>query len=128
MKRSILITSGEDILLDCVSIIIVPEIAINEAGHIKMFTVKDAANAKHEYHAMAQMAYFQHQDDELAVQEVESTISISSAEEGIELSDGMVICRTQTGEFYVLIHSGQSRKKILEAAYRYCTRWVRLDI
>ena len=128
MKRSIFITYEEDILLDCVTIIIVPEVALREAGYIKMFTVKDAANAKHEYHAMAQMAYFQYQDDELAVQDIESAISISCGEENIVLSDGMIIGRSQTGELHVLIHAGQNMKKILEAAYRYCTRWVRLDI
>jgi len=128
MKKSILITSDDDILEDCVSIIIVPEIALTEAGYIKMFTVNDEANAKHEYHAMAQMAYFQYQDDELAVREIESAVFISCGEEDVELSGGVIICRTQTGEFHVFIHAGQNRKKILEAAYRYCTRWVRLDI
>ncbi|RKZ92438.1 MAG: hypothetical protein DRQ43_09050 [Gammaproteobacteria bacterium] len=127
MKKSILITTDKGITVDCVSIIIVPEIALEEAGYIKMFTVKDAANAKHEYHAMAQMAYFQYQDEELDVKEYVS-VTILCGEEQIDLTDGMVICRDLIGEFHVLIHSEQNRKKILEAAYRYCTRWVRLDI
>ncbi len=127
MKKSILITSDKGIVADCLSIIIVPEIALKEAGYIKMFTVKDAANAKHEYHAMAQMAYFQYQDEELDVKEYGS-VTILIGEEQIDLSDGMVICRDQVGEFHVLIHAEQNRKKILEAAYRYCARWVRLDI
>ena len=114
--------------MDCVSIIIVPEIAIKEAGYIKMLTVKDAAHAKHEYHAMAQMAYFQFQDEELEIQEIDSVITITCGEENIELSDGMIICRDHTGDFHVLIHARQNRKKILEAAYRYCARWVRLDL
>ena len=128
MKKSILITSNGDVIVDCVSIIIVPENALNEAGYIKMFTVKDAANAKHEYHAMAQMAYYQFQDEELEIQEVGSAITITCGEEKIELGDGMVICRDRDGEFHVLSHRVQNRKKFLEAAYRYCTRWVRLDI
>ncbi len=128
MKKSILITSDENVLVDCVSIVIVPENALNEAGYIKMFTIKDAANAKHEYHAMAQMAYYQFQDEELEIQEVESTITITCGEEKIEPGVSMVICRDQEGEFHVLSHGVQNMKKILEAAYRYCTRWVRLDI
>ena len=127
MKKPILITSDKGITADCISIIIVPEIALKEAGYIKMFTVKDVANAKHEYHAMAQMAYFQYQDEELDVQEYRG-ITIICGEEEIDLSDGMVICLDLGGEFHVLIHAEQNRKKILEAAYRYCTRWVRLDI
>jgi hypothetical protein len=128
MGKFIQITSDEDIIADCVSIIIVPEIAIKEAGYIKMLTVKDAAQAKHEYHTMAQMAYFQYQDEELEVQEIKSAVTITCGEENIELSGGMIICRDLTGEFHVLIHAMQNRKKILEAAYRYCARWVRLDL
>ncbi len=128
MEKFIHITSDENIIMDCVSIIIVPEIAIKEAGYIKMLTVKDAAHAKHEYHAMAQMAYFQYQDEELEVQEIDSVITITCGEENIELSRGMIICRGLTSEFHVLIHAMQNRKKILEAVYRYCARWVRLDL
>ncbi len=128
MGKSILITSDDNIIVDCVSIIIVPENALKEAGYIKMVTVKDAANAKHEYHAMAQMAYYQFQDEELELQEVEFPLIITCGEEKSELDDGMVIGRDQEGEFHVLSHAGQDMKKILEATYRYCTRWVRLDI
>lgn len=128
MERTILITSDEEVIADCVSIIIVPEKAILEPGYIKMFTVKDAANAKHEYHAMAQMAYYQFQDGELDISEVGSVLTVSCGEETIDLNSGMVICRDENGEFRVLIHVTQNRKKIIEAAYRYCTRWVRLDI
>ena len=128
MKKSILITSDEDVIEDCESIIIVPENALNEAGYIKMFTVKDEANAKHEYHAMAQMAYYQYQDEELEIQEVGSAITINCGEEKTDLSEGMVIYRDRDGDFHVLSRRVQNRKKFLEAAYRYCTRWVRLDI
>ena len=128
MTESIVISSEENILAECVSTIIVPELAIKEAGYIKMFTVKDGAHAKHEYHAMAQMAYFQFQDEELEIQEIQATITIACGRENIDLHSGMVIYRDQTGEFHVLVHAVQNRKKILEAAYRYCTRWVRLDI
>jgi len=128
MEKSIRITSDENVILDCESVIIVPEHALKEAGYIKMFTVKDEANAKHEYHAMAQMAYYQFQDEELEIQEVEFPLIITCGEEKSELGDGMVICRDPDGEFHVFSHAGQNWKKILEAAYRYCTRWVRLDI
>jgi hypothetical protein len=128
MEKEIVITDGDNILTCCESVIIVPEKAVQEAGYIQMFTVKDSAHAKHEFHAMAQMAYFQYQDDELDIREIETTAYIASGGESFELVNGMVICRDREGEFQVIVHTMQNRKKLLEAAYRYCTRWVRLDI
>lgn len=128
MEKSILIKCDKDVIAECESIIIVPEIAVTEAGYIKLLTIKDAAHAKHEYHAMAQMAYFQFQDGELEVEEMESAITVCCGDDEIELARGMALYRARSGEFHVLINAGKEWKKILEAAYRYCTRWVRLDI
>lgn len=113
---------------ECESVIIVPERAIKEPGYIQLLTVKDSAHAKHEYHAMAQMAYFQYQDDELTITEVSSPVTIMRETEKIELSAGMVLFRDMAGTFSVMVHSGLHKKKLLETSYRYCTRWVRLDI
>lgn len=128
MSQSIKIEAGELKLQDCESVIIVPEIAITEPGYIKPLTIKDSAHAKHEYHAMAQMAYFQYQDDELEFVETDSVITVFSENEKVEVNDGMVLCRGKNGEFRVLFLAMMNKKKLLEAAYRYCTRWVRLDI
>lgn len=123
------ITIGKQILSDCESIIIVPEKAVEEAGYIQVFTVKDNAYAKHEYHAMAQMAYFQYQDGELELIEVVDPLEIALSDgECVTVEAGLVLSRHQGGEFSVFIHSHQNKKKLLESAYRYCTRWVRLDI
>jgi len=123
------ISLGEKSICECESVIIVPENAVEEAGYIQAFTVKDSAHAKHEYHAMAQMAYFQYQDDELELIEVNDPLSIAPEEgEHVIVEAGLVLSRQQGGEFSVFIHSNQSKKKLLESAYRYCTRWVRLDI
>lgn len=113
---------------DCETVIVVPEKAMNEAGYIQMFSVKDSGHAKHDYHALAQMAYFQLQDDELDVRKVDSPLTVHAAGETIELCGGMVVCRDTSGAMYVLVQAGQNSKKLLEAAYRYCTRWIRLDI
>jgi hypothetical protein len=112
----------------CESVILVPEIALQEAGYIKMFSVKDSGHAKHEYHAMTQMAYFQFQDDELEIAEIDFPLTITWGTEVHEMESGMVLYRDIDGSFHVLVHVFQNRKKLLEAAYRYCTRWVRLDI
>ncbi len=128
MGNSIVIETASLALTECESIVIVPERAIQEAGYIKTFTIKDSAYAKHEYHAMAQMAYFQFQDDELDVVEVDSVVTVTSGEEIFELVDGLILCRVEDGSFPIVAHKMQNKKKLLEAAYRYCTRWVRLDI
>ncbi len=113
---------------DCESVILVPEIALQEAGFIKMLTVKDSGFAKHEYHTLAQMAYFQFQDNELEIIEVDSPLQITFGTEVNEMDRGMVLYRDTGGSFHVLAHTSQNKKKLLEAVYRYCTRWVRLDI
>ncbi|TKB25733.1 hypothetical protein FCL47_11530 [Desulfopila sp. IMCC35006] len=128
MNSSILIETAATKITDCESVILVPEMALQEAGFIKTFTAKDSASAKHEYHALAQMAYFQYQDDELEIIEAGSPLTITCGEESTSIDDGMVLYRTGDGSFHVLAHGSQNRKKLLEAAYRYCTRWVRLDI
>jgi hypothetical protein len=128
MSDTITIKSASVTINDCESVIIVPEIAVKEPGYINALTVKDSAHAKHEFHAMAQMAYYQFQDDELAIDEIDSSLTVIFGTQNVELSAGMILCRNLTGEFRVLVHATQNRKKLLEAVYRYCTRWVRLDI
>lgn len=128
MNDTIVIKYDKIQITDCESVIVVPEIAIREAGYMQTFTIKDSGHAKHEYHAMAQMAYFQFQDDELEVIELNSPVTVSYGAESIQIEAGMVIYRDKGGAFFVMIHALQNRKKILETAYRYCTRWVRLDI
>lgn len=128
MDKVILVKTGEVAEFECESVILIPERAIAEPGHIKVYTVKDSAHAKHEYHAMAQMAYFQFQDDELRIQEVDSPIVIITASEEMRLEQGMLLCRAADGSFTVFVHAMQNRKKLLETGYRFCTRWIRLDI
>lgn len=111
-----------------VSVILVPDKAIEEPGYIKTMTASMEAQSKHEFHAMAQMAYYRYQDDELEVVETVSPIRISREEEVEMIDSGMVIYRDISGEFHVLIHTLLNKKKMLEVTNRYCTRWVRLDI
>lgn len=128
MSTSIRIEADQIRITDCESVVLIPEMALQEAGFIKTFTVKDSGSAKHEFHALAQMAYFQYQDDELEIIEVDSPLLITFGPESVKIESGMVLYRDQQGGFHVLANGSLNRKKILEAAYRYCTRWVRLDI
>ncbi len=128
MEKRIEIVFDKKVITESASVIIVPEAALQEAGYIKMFTVKDLAHSKHEYHAMAQMAYFQYQDDELEIEEISSAVTVNCGNDTVNVDGGIVIWRDGSGEFRVVAHPLQNRKKLLEAAYRFCTRWVRLDI
>jgi hypothetical protein len=127
-EDAIVLRFDEIILADCSSAIIVPERAIDEAGYIKTLTVNAHAHSKHEFQTMAQMAYYQFQDGEVQITTVKGAITIEWGEEVEELTAGMVIYRDFTGNFHILAHAGQNRKKLLETAHRFCTRWVRLDI
>ena len=118
----------ENVVTDCTSAIIVPERAIREAGYIKTLTANADAHSKHEFQAMAQTAYYQYQDEELAASQVSKTLSLEWKGEDETLAAGLVIYRDAVGEFHILAHTGQNVKKLLEAANRFCTRWVRLDI
>lgn len=128
MNRAIELKSAAGTVSDCESVILVPLMALSEAGYIKTFTVKDSSHAKHEYHAMAQMAYFQFQDDELETEEIEGPLRLCCKGEEIVVDDGIILCRDKDGKFQVLALGAPDRKKLLETAYRYCTRWIRLDI
>lgn len=113
---------------DCVGAILVPEIVLTEPGYLKTMTVNTDAHSKHEFFAMAQMAYYQYQDEELSMVRVKGAICLQQGGRVEVIDSGMVICRDGAGELLVLLHDQVNAKKILEAANRYCTRWVRLDI
>jgi hypothetical protein len=127
-EESIQIRFDSKKVTDCSSAIIVPEKAIDEAGYIRTLTCNANAHSKHEFHALAQMAYYQVQDGETRILEAEGPITVESAGQVEELQGGMVIYRDLTGNLHILAHTGQNMKKLLETANRFCTRWVRLDI
>lgn len=113
---------------DAVSIILVPEQAIKEPGYIQCFSMGSNSSNKHEYHALAQMAYFQYQDDELTIFEVTGNIEIHLDDQKETMNSGMMLFREKNGAINAIVHRDINKKKILEIVYRYCTRWVRLDI
>ncbi len=115
-------------IADCVSAILVPEIAISEPGYIKTVTTNADAHSKHEFYAMAQMAYYQYQDDELDIVSVTAPVTVRMNDTVEEIVSGMIIYRDGNGEIHAVMHDHLNRKKIFESTNRYCTRWVRLDI
>jgi len=115
-------------LSGCLSVLIVPERALQEPGYIKALTSGASANAKHEFHALAQMAYFQYQDGEVDVDLFTGSCQILQENNAETLESGLVIYRSGDGTIHIASQQDSNCKKLLEAANRYCTRWVRLDI
>ena len=93
-------------------------------------TVQSDANAKHAYHALSQIAFFDYEDNILNVQKIPSDapIIVESAGGKSEIGKGLVIARHPKGEVLVFVHEDQDLQSLLRFAHRYCTRWIRLDV
>lgn len=118
----------EKVITDSTSVILVPEKALEEPGYIQTLTKKNDASAKHEFHAMAQMAYYQYQDGELEIVDIANGVQVTTGSRTESMSEGLLLYRDREGGFHALVHQGMNKKKLLETVYRFCTRWVRLDI
>ncbi len=128
MSECITIQGAALTVAGCQTVIVVPENAVNEAGYIKTCNCQESGHGKHEFHALAQTVYFRFQDGEIDVAQSDSPLTVNDGRENTVLQAGLILCRDQSGELHVIATSHQNIKKLLEAAYRYCTRWVRLDI
>lgn len=115
-------------ILECAAVIIVPDIALTEAGHIRCLARGQTGQSKHEFHALAQTAFYQHDDGELTPSPCVGPIQVHTTGEIITLGSGLLICRTPGGNLEVITNSDRPLRKLLESANRFCTRWVRLDI
>ena len=113
---------------ECAAAIIVPEQALHEPGYITMIAGPGTAVDKHSLQALAQTACYQFQDEELEVAEMTGPCRIVGPGGETELARGLVVYREASGAIGAAVHSGLSARKLLAAAHRYCTRWVRLDI
>lgn len=109
-------------------IIHVPDQALEEQGYIAAFSINDGSSVKHEYHALAQMAYYQNQDGELAFESLETVVAITGETVAESYQAGLLIFRDDQEMLRVAAYDDADKNKLLEAAYRYFTRWVRLDI
>ena len=112
---------------DCTTVLLVPEKAVEEPGYIKGLHSSGSAN-KHEFHALAQTAYYQYQDDELDITAISGPVIIRNGGADEQLTSGLVIYRDSGGAIKVAGHETVGFRALLESANRFCTRWVRLDI
>ena len=120
--------AGDGAALKCRTIILVPDLALSEAGHIKMLSENTGPQTKHEFHALAQTALIRFQDKELTITTVTGPMRVEATQGTEYVDSGMAICRDTGGRLHVLAHSGSSNRKRLQTADRFCTRWIRLDL
>lgn len=119
---------GQNGSAGCVCLLIVPGRAVAEPGYIKWMHVSGATD-KHEIQALAQTAYYQFQDDELDLVVTSDKILVQPPGRESDLSeDGMIMFRDGGGAIRAVVHDTADTQNLLEAANRFCTRWVRLDI
>jgi hypothetical protein len=128
MEKGRISVVAEGTALDCETAILVGTLALEEDGHVTMLSTHSGPQTKHEFYALAQMALFQLQEEELEVSVVKGPIHVAWKDEKSDISAGMAICRTTAGVVSVLAHGDEPWRKLLEAAHRYCTRWIRLDV
>jgi hypothetical protein len=128
MKKDAIIIRFDDTVTECSSTIIIPERAITEAGCIRTMTTSADAHSKHEFHAMAQIALSRFEDGELDIQTVHGPLTVERKNEVETITAGVVVFLDLQGNFHLIAHPGQDTKKLLQAAHRFFTRWIRLDI
>jgi hypothetical protein len=127
-KKDAVIIRFDNTVTECSSTIIIPERAITEAGYIRTMTTHVNADSKHEFHAMAQIAFSRFQDGELDIEAVHGPLTVEWKNELETIVAGLVVFLDSQGNFHLIAHPGQDAKKLLQAAHRFFTRWVRLDI
>ncbi|MBN1655550.1 MAG: hypothetical protein JXA30_17415 [Deltaproteobacteria bacterium] len=113
---------------ECDTAIMIDTRALEADGHIALFSKNSGDHTKHEYYALAQTVLFQFQDGDLTPVAVEGPIALSWKDRGTTVASGIAILRTRDGEVSILSHADQPTRKLLETAYKFCTRWVRLDV
>jgi hypothetical protein len=112
----------------CTAILLVPEKVLSEAGYIRALTAGPTTQSKHEFHTMAQTALMPFEDGELPPLVVNGTIEVTGADGKVGFDRGLLIARLPAGNIVLFIKTDQSAHELLKAAYRFCTRWIRLDL
>lgn len=128
MKKDAIIIRFDDTVTECSSAIIIPERAITEAGYIRTMTTSADTHSKHEFHAMAEIALSRFEEGELDIQAVHGPLIVKWKNEVETITAGVVVFLDPEGNFHLIAHPGQDAKRLLQAAHRFSTRWIRLDI
>lgn len=83
---------------------------------------------KHLLHSLSQIALYQFEDQEIDVQPLHGSCLITGHSFADMIDEGLVLIQGQNNTIELFAHQTINVKKALDSAYRYCTRWIRLDI
>ena len=123
--------AAESVLLaEATAAILVPEEAPERPGRIVLLTASLAPTAKHDLRALAQMALFDFEEGAPAPEPVAASrrLIARSGDGDSVLERGLLIARDLAGSVRAWAHQGTDARRLFGEAYRFATRWVRLDV
>jgi hypothetical protein len=124
----LIVRCGNDLAAKCESVIVAPEEALVEPWCLKTMTIHSAAQSKHEFHGMAQIALSRFQERELDVETVIGQLTVEWKDAAVTMDAGIAILLGPGGEIRLLSNSDGKMNRLLQVIHRWCTRWIRLDI
>lgn len=83
---------------------------------------------KHKLHSLSQIALYQFEDNEIEVNQIKGCCTISGTGFDYQVTEALLLLQDNNNHISLYAHPTVAVKKYLDQAYRYCTRWIRLDI
>src|SRR3989339_391424 len=101
----------------------VPADAEDEPGRMILRCSATPTQRKHVLYALTMAAYVRVEDKEMDVIEVVEPLRLISEEGKTEIVRGLVVWLDPRGGTKLAAHAGVDVRRLINAAYRYCTRW-----
>jgi len=126
----ILLEAGKDTIGRTKAGIIVPAHTGDGSGSITALAVGQGDAAKHALHSLCQIASLDLEDGELEIERMEQgyPIAMIFKRQRFECRNGSLVFLNTSGTVHVLSHSGVNVRDAIRQAFRYCTRFIRLDV
>jgi len=130
MPMELVLRAGEQEIGRGRAAVIVPEAALDQPDLIRTLTVAGIDAAKHSLHALCQIAVVEEEEGSLDALSVprDEALQVDNAGETIVMPCGSVLLLGTDGSVRVACHEGLRRDRLVKAAHRFCTRFIRLDL
>lgn len=113
---------------DCLAGLIAKPKSENDGYDIELLNCSNDSQQKHKLHSLSQIALYQYEDEELNTNTMLGSCTITGHNFIHEFDKGIVVVQIGNNRIELFSHQAVDTKKALYNAYRYCTRWIRLDI
>ncbi len=113
---------------DCLIGLIVSKSSRDGEYDITLLNCSSDKQQKHNLHSLSQIALYQFEDQEIDVHPVNGPCRIIGETFSYEVAEALILVQGNDNRIAIYAHPAVSVKKALDNAYRYCTRWIRLDI